>query len=154
MRSDRERKRKRDQAALARLPESLRPIRELMECLPRLHVDADGQPDFVGSSPSLLLDIAEHADDLAGAFSRGMSALGVLIAHASVEIEDGTFGYDAVESVGWLYAEIAACTAKCIELSAQCRRANGLRNTGNLGCGCFKSAKEPTPRQGPGMAGG
>jgi hypothetical protein len=78
----------------------------------------------------LLLTIAEHADDLAGAFSRGMSALGVLIAHASVEIEDGTFGYDAVESVGWLYAEIAACTAKCIELSAQCRRANVDRGDG------------------------
>jgi hypothetical protein len=131
---------KREQAASARLPESLRAIHELIECLPRLRVDADGQPDFLGSSPSLLAEIAEHADDLAGAFSRGMSALGVLIAHASVEIEDGTFGYDAVESVGWLYAEIAACTAKCIELSAQCRRANGLRNAGNLGCGCSMSS--------------
>jgi hypothetical protein len=145
---------KREQAALAILPGSLRPIRELMECLPRLRVDANGQPDFLGSSPSLLVAIAEHADDLAGAFSRGMSALGVLIAHASVEIEDGTFGFDAVESVGWLNAEIAACTAMCIELSTQCRRANGLRNAGNLGCGCLMPSKEPTPRQGPGMAGG
>jgi len=115
------RRRKRKDIDRVRLPESLRPLCELMDRLPRLSVDAQGHPDFAGSSPALLLAIAENAIDVAGAFSRGMSALGALMAYASVEIEDGTFGYDAVESVGWLYAGLAACTATCIELSGECR---------------------------------
>jgi hypothetical protein len=119
---------RRDGGPPARVPESLRPIRELMEFLPRLSVDAEGQPDFLGSSPSLLLAIAEHAEDVAGAFSLGMSALGELIAHASLDIEDGVLGYEGVAAVGWLYAELGACTAKCLELSMQCRRANGQRH--------------------------
>jgi hypothetical protein len=100
-------------------------MRELMKLLPSLSVDADGELEFSRSEPNFLRAIAENAEESATALNRGMSAVGSLIAYSTPEIEDGTIAYDAIESLGWLFAELGAVTAICLELSAQCRRAAG-----------------------------
>jgi hypothetical protein len=99
-------------------------MQELMVQLPRLHVDVTGAPDFLASSPSLLASIAESAEETAACINRGLSAIGCLIACSAPEIEDGTIAYDAVEALGWLFAELGAVTAECLGLVAHCRQAN------------------------------
>lgn len=108
------------------LPESLHPMRELMVHLPRLSLDSTGMPDFFASAPSLLTAIAKNADEAAACINRGLSAVGSLMAYSAPEVEDGTIAYDAVEALGWMFAELGAVTAHCLELSARCRQANGV----------------------------
>jgi hypothetical protein len=103
-------------------------MRELMEWLPLLTANADGEPDLLASSPSVLLGLAERSEESAALINRGLSAVGSLIAYSTQEIEDGTIAYDAVEALGWLLAELGAVTAHCIELSSACRQARGKRH--------------------------
>ena len=53
----------------------------------------------------------------------GISAVGQLLAHASVQVEVGEFDQDTVEALGWLLAELGDAAAACVELAAPCRRA-------------------------------
>ncbi len=115
---------------VAKLNEARHPMRDLLVHLPRLLVDAQGKPDFLGSSPSLLLSISEDAETAAGAINRGMSAVGALIAYAAPEMDDGTISSDSIEALGWLFAELGAISAECLTLSAGCRRANASRQDG------------------------
>jgi hypothetical protein len=101
-------------------------MRELLGQLPLLRADVHGNLDLLESSPSLLLEIAENAEASAGAINLGMSAIGSLIAYSAPEIEDGTIGYDAVANIGWLFAELGAVSALCLQLSAQCRQARAV----------------------------
>lgn len=98
-------------------------MRELMLHLPHLHVDAAGAPSFHASPLPLLSTITNHADETAACINRGLSAIGSLVAYSTQEIEDGTIAYDAIESLGWLLAELGAVAAHCLELSAACRQA-------------------------------
>lgn len=104
-------------------------MRELLGQLPLLRADDHGNLDLLGSSPSLLLEIAENAEASAGAINLGMSAIGSLIAYSAVEIESGTISSDAIEAIGWLFAELGAVTAVCLALSAQCRQARAVGKT-------------------------
>ena len=107
-------------------------MRELLEKLPSLQLNAQGDTDFLASSPVLLAAIAENADDAAACINRGLSAIGSLLAHSAPQIEDGTIAYDAIEAIGWLFAELGSVTAECIGLSAQCRQANATRKANEL----------------------
>jgi hypothetical protein len=100
-----------------------RPLREVFVHLPRLNVDAQGVPDLLGSSPSLLLQLAEQAEDAAGAINLGLSAIGSLVAHAAPGVTDGSVSPDAVEALGWLVADMGAVAAECLSLSLNCRSA-------------------------------
>jgi hypothetical protein len=102
-------------------------MRDLIGQLPYLNMDLRGELDLLGSSQTLLLAIAENAEETAAAMNRGMSAVGSLIAYGAPEIEDGTISSDAIEAIGWLFAELGAVTSICLRLSAQCRQARAMR---------------------------
>jgi hypothetical protein len=108
----------------SKLNEARHPMRELLVQLPRLLVDAQGKPDLLAPSPSLLLSLSEDAEAAAGAINLGMSALGALIAYSAPELEDGTISSDSIEHLGWLLSELGAVCAACLTLSVGCRRAN------------------------------
>lgn len=102
----------------------------LLRMLPRLSIDAQGKPDLLGSSPSLLLEVTEDAETVAATLMRGIAAVGSLMAHAAPEVDDGSVGADAVEAVGRLIQEIGGLTAYCVEIAAQCRQARTVRQSG------------------------
>lgn len=111
-----------------------RPLRQLLLALPKLKVADDGRTDFVASDPGLLVQIAEAAEVLQRVISLGTSAVGQLMAYASVDIDTGEFSQEAVEALGWLLAELGSGAAACMELAAPCREATA-DFTGSVGDG-------------------
>jgi len=57
------------------------------------------------------------------AIQLGIGAIGHLLAHSAVAIEDGTIGADCIESLGFLVAELGDLSAACMTLAAQCNSA-------------------------------
>lgn len=96
--------------------------------LPRLKVSEQGELDLLAAPPSLLLTLAENAEEAAACITRGTSAIGSMIAHCTLEIEDGVLGHDAVEALGWMLSELGAVGSECITLAMQCRRAKGAQS--------------------------
>ncbi|RYX95128.1 MAG: hypothetical protein EOO28_11935 [Comamonadaceae bacterium] len=105
------------------LPDDKHPLEELLLQLPLLTTIPSGHPDFPQTPPSLLRELQTNADASANALSHGMAAIGVLMAHSAVSIEDGSIGSDTVESLGWLLGELGVVAAYCLVLAAQCRHA-------------------------------
>lgn len=103
-----------------------RALRDLLVRLPQLATDASGHPDFLASSPSLVLEIAEHAETTAKVINLGIAAVGNFLPYAAPEIEDGTIAMGTVEALGWLLAELSEVAASCLVLSAECRQARGV----------------------------
>jgi hypothetical protein len=104
-------------------PEHERPLRDLLVRLPQLATDASGRLDLPASSPSLVLEIAEHAETSVKVINLGIAALGNVLPYAAPEIEDGTIAMGTVEALGWLLAELSEVAASCLVLSAECRQA-------------------------------
>lgn len=104
-------------------PNTPRPMRMLMALLPRLLVNDQGQPDFDGSDAMALVQLAEAAELLQRILQLGISTIGQLLAHASVQVETGELAQDTVEALGWLLAELGDTAAACVELAAPCRHA-------------------------------
>lgn len=96
-------------------------MQELMELLPRLIVDVNGELDLKATPVDVLQQVAAHAESSAAAIGLGLSAVGSLMAYAAPECEDRTISSDAVEAIGWLFAELGATTAICLKLAAACR---------------------------------
>jgi hypothetical protein len=105
------------------LPEAKSPMQELLTQLPLLLLDDQGQIDFSGTAPSILIEIAENAETTAGVLNLGISAVGTLMAHAALPINDGSISSDAVEALGWLLSELGACAGFTLTLAARCRQA-------------------------------
>ena len=99
-----------------------RPLRDLLLLMPLLNVGNRGDLDYEASDPGLLKQVAANADLSMRTIHRGTAAIGRLLVAVSPEIGTGEFSADAMESVGWLLAEIAdlAATAQC--LSVACHR--------------------------------
>ena len=104
-------------------PNTPRPTRMLMALLPRLLVNDQGQPDFDASDATVLVQLAEAAELLQRVLQLGISAIGQLLAHASVQVETGELAQDTVEALGWLLAELGDAAAACVELAVPCRHA-------------------------------
>ena len=104
-------------------PNTPRPMRMLMTLLPQLAVSAQHRPDFDASDAKVLVQLAEAAELLQRVLQLGISAIGQLLAHASVQVETGELAQDTVEALGWLLAELGDAAAACIELAAPCRHA-------------------------------
>ena len=104
-------------------PDTPRPMRRLLALLPRLAVNEQAMPDFDASDADLLEQIAESAELLQRVFQLGISAVGQILAHASVQVETGEFDQESVEALGWLLAELGDVSAACTELSLPCRQA-------------------------------
>jgi len=101
-------------------------MRGLLEQLPRLPLDATGSISIQLAAPTLLLAVAEDAEDTMSTIQQGLGAIGHLLAHSAVVIEDGTIGADSLESIGFLMAEMGDLAAACMALAARCRRAASL----------------------------
>ena len=99
-----------------------RPLRDLLLLMPLLTVSDRGDLDYDASNPGLLKQVAANADLSMRTLHRGTAAIGRLLIAVSPEIGTGEFSADAMESVGWLLAEISdlAATAQC--LSVACHR--------------------------------
>lgn len=111
-----------------------RPLRQLLLALPKLKVADDGRTDYEASDPALLVQIAESAEVLQRVISLGTSAVGQLMVYASVDIDTGDFGQEAIEALGWLMAELGSGAAACMELASPCREATA-DFTGSAGDG-------------------
>jgi hypothetical protein len=98
-------------------------MRQLLDRLPRLQRSAAGTIDLSHSPSELLGSIAEDAETTLSTIHQGLGAIGQLLAHSAVPIEDGTIGADSLESLGFLMAELGDLAAACMTLAAQCRRA-------------------------------
>ena len=99
-------------------------MRDLVAMLPRLPIGGDFQVDFAAAERRVLLCIADDAETTMAVIQSGLGALGQLLAHSAVEIEDGTIGADSLESLGFLMAELGDLAAACMTLSVHCRRAS------------------------------
>lgn len=99
-----------------------RPLRDLLLLMPLLPVSDQGEIDYNAASPALLMQLGANADLSMRTLHRGTAAIGRLLAAVSPEIGTGEFSADAMESIGWLLAEIGdlAATAQC--LSVACHR--------------------------------
>ncbi|WP_345537101.1 hypothetical protein [Variovorax defluvii] len=95
----------------------------MLDQLSRLRLSADGTIDVSHSSPATLRSLAEDAETTLSTIHQGLGALGHLLAHSAVPIEDGTIGADSLESLGFLMAEMGDLAAVCVTVAAQCRRA-------------------------------
>ncbi len=71
----------------------------------------------------LLRSLAEDAEATMSSIHQGLGAVGHLLAHSAVPIEDGSIGADSVESLGFLMGELGDLAAACMKLAAHCRRA-------------------------------
>jgi hypothetical protein len=102
--------------------QATRPMRELMANLPRLPLTKKQEVDFQAASPDLLIALADDAETTMNVIHMGIGAIGQLLAHSAVVIEDGTIGADCVEHVGFLMAELGDLASQCMTLAARCRR--------------------------------
>ncbi len=99
-----------------------RPLQDLLLLMPLLPVNDRGEIDYNAAAPELLNQIGANADLTMRTLHRGTAAIGRLLVTVSPEIGTGEFSADAMESIGWLLAEIGdlAATAQC--LSVACHR--------------------------------
>ena len=99
-----------------------RPLRDLVQRLPKLPLTATQDIDFGGADAELLVAIADDAETTVSVLQHGVGAIGHLLANSSAVIEDGTISADCIESLGFLIAELGDLGAGCMTLAAQCRR--------------------------------
>lgn len=102
--------------------EAQRPMRNLLTRLPQLPLSARMEIDFHAAAPSLLVAIADDAETTMNTIHQGVGAIGHLLAHSAVVIDDGTVGADSLESLGFLLAEISDLATSCMMLASRCRR--------------------------------
>ena len=102
--------------------QALRPLKDLLQRLPRLPVLGTQEIDFEAADADLLVAIADDAEITINVVNHGVGAIGHLLAHSAVAIEDGSISADCVESLGYLLAEITDLAAGCMALAARCRQ--------------------------------
>lgn len=97
-------------------------MRDLLQNLPQLSLKKGQSIDLAAVDATLLSTIADDAETTVNVIHSGVGALGLLLAHSAVAIEDGTVGADCVESLGFLMSELSDLAACCMVLSTQYRR--------------------------------
>ena len=102
--------------------EAQRPMRNLLTRLPQLPLTARKEIDFQAADPSLLVSLLDDAETTMNTIHQGVGAIGHLLAHSAVVIDDGTVGADSIESLGFLLAEISDMATSCMMLASRCRR--------------------------------
>ena len=100
---------------------SVRPFHDLMLQLPDLVV-TDGVIDFTKSPKDTLRALAEHSESSMRTANAGINAISLLLAHAAADVEDGVLSAHAIESIGWLMAELAELAALCAYFAACSRK--------------------------------
>lgn len=107
---------------MATREQAQRPIRDLLQRLPRLPVTVSAEIDFEAADAEHLVAIAEDAETIVNMLQLGVGAIGHLLAHSAVVVEDGTISADCIESLGFLIAECGDFGAACLVLAMRCRR--------------------------------
>lgn len=102
---------------------SLHPMVDLIRQLPCCEVTVTGEIDYDTSDPELIQPMGESAARVMAMVHRGIVAIGVLLAHATPEIEVGSLPVDIVADLGNLLAELACLAAQCDLIATHCRRA-------------------------------
>ena len=98
---------------------TLRPARDLLHQLPLLPIRPDFSVDYEAADAALLLAVAENGETVMNAFQLGLSALGVILAHASPEV-GSEIGSDTIEALGWFMAETADIASALLVLTRSC----------------------------------
>ena len=98
-----------------------RPLHDLLMTLPKVSLK-DGALDFVNTPKDVLREVALHAEAAMRTTHRGVAAIGTLLAVCAADAEDGTFGAHALESMGWLVAELSEVAGLCDYLAACSRK--------------------------------
>ena len=101
--------------------EAIRPMRNILQCLPRLPTTAAQEIDFSAADPSMLVALAEDAETLMRATYSGLGAIGQLLANSAIMIEDGTISADCIEALGWFQSEMADMAHHFMGLAVHCR---------------------------------
>ena len=99
---------------------TMRPARDLLHQLPMLPTRPDLSVDYEAADAALLLALAENSETVMNTFQHGLSALGVILAHASPEV-GSEIGSDTIEALGWFMAETADIAAALLVLARACR---------------------------------
>lgn len=99
---------------------TLRPARDLLHQLPLLPIRQDFSVDYEAADAALLLAVAENGETVMNAFQLGLSALGLILAHASPEV-GSEIGSDSIEALGWFMAETADIASALLVLTRSCR---------------------------------
>jgi hypothetical protein len=97
-------------------------LHDLLLALPALATFADGGIDFDASDPDVLVSIAENAADTCRMANLGLSAVGYILALASVEVETREVAGEAVAALGFLIKEVADLAALSDYLGTTARR--------------------------------
>ena len=98
----------------------MRPARDLLHQLPLLPIQPDRSVDYEAADAALLLALAENGETVMNTIQQGLSALGVILAHASPEV-GSEIGSDTIEALGWFMAETADIAAALLVLTRACR---------------------------------
>ena len=99
---------------------TMRPARDLLHQLPLLPIRPDFSVDYEAADAALLLAVAENGETVMNAFQLGLSALGLILAHASPEV-GSEIGSDTIEALGWFMAETADIASALLVLTRSCR---------------------------------
>jgi len=102
--------------------QALRPLRDLIRRLPQLPLNDRHEIDFPAADGDLLVAVGDAAEITVNVINHGVGAVGNLLAHSAVAIEDGSISSDCVESLGYLLAEISDLAAECMTLAAHSRQ--------------------------------
>lgn len=98
-----------------------RPARELLLRLSLLPTASDHRIDYDAANPEVLLALADSAETVIATFNHGLSAMGIILAHASPEV-GSEIGSDTIESLGWFIGEAADMAASLLSLARACRQ--------------------------------
>lgn len=97
-----------------------RPARELLLRLSLLPTSPDHRIDYEAANPEVLLALANSAETVIATFNHGLSAVGIILAHASPEV-GSEIGSDTIESLGWFIGEASDMAASLLSLAQACR---------------------------------
>jgi len=103
--------------------QAIRPMRSLLNQLPCLPVTDERMVDYKAADPHLLVAIRDDAEMTMRVIHLGLAAIGNLMAHSAVAIEDGSIGADSLEGLGHLLAELGDMASGFMVMAGHCRRA-------------------------------
>lgn len=99
-----------------------RPMRRFLRTLPKLTLTEGKLIDLKAADPALLVILATDAGTTAAIIQRGLGAIGHLLSHSAVAIEDSTISADTIESLGAFIAEISDISVDAMMIETLCRR--------------------------------
>jgi hypothetical protein len=105
-------------------------VHRLVGALLHLRLRESGRPDFLASSPSDLLEIAEASEQVVSRFSRGVGAIGLLVALSASELEKLPAQAETLKSVGLLCSDLGDLASSCAALARSCRTASPIEGNG------------------------